>query len=118
MQLITTVQDRLTITLVEVKAHLKIDGTDQDVQLSNLITAAKAEADAYMQCTFLADDGVTELTLPGQIKQWCLKAIAYYYDNPTGGSVVQVQDLGRSEWRDKDLRWYRELEPYRVGYLL
>jgi uncharacterized phiE125 gp8 family phage protein len=63
------------VTLAEVKAHLKIDTSDEDVLLATLITAARARAEWHTGRAFVSQswtlrldawprDGVAEIPLP------------------------------------------------------
>lgn len=113
----TAIQDRLSLTLAEVKEFMRIDAdnTDYDVTLARLITASLRMADDYCQNDFLdEDDGVTELDIPDSVYSWCISWIGRHAERgPNGVDLVQIRELGSIKWGDTD---YRDLHPYRMTW--
>lgn len=76
----TAVQERLTITVAEAKTYLRVDGSEEDVLIEELITSAKASADAFLNNPFTSRDG-TLLAIPAPVKTWCLRRVAFLYEH-------------------------------------
>lgn len=111
----TAIQDRLTITLEEVKEFLRVDEdmTGLDLTLNTLITASKEAADAYC-CNDFLDSNDVELDIPAKVKFWCLSWIARHTERgPNGVTLIQVRELGSVEWGPED---YRDLHSYRTTW--
>ena len=77
----------LYITLSDVKAHLRIDGTDEDTLLTEYIEAAQAMAETIMHRPIYSeseeDDPVTtdSSKIPPQISQFLRVTVGDYYRN-------------------------------------
>lgn len=76
----TAVQERLTITVQEAKLYLRVDGSEEDTLIEELITSAKASADAFLNNPFTSRDG-TMLAIPAPVKAWCLRRVAFLYEH-------------------------------------
>ena len=97
------IQDRLTITLDEAKAHLKIStSTAQlDTNLTNAVSAVKDLADAFCQNDFLDEDGVTQLPIPDAVRLWCLQILHRFTVMPASNvKEAQLADVGRLIWNE------------------
>jgi uncharacterized phiE125 gp8 family phage protein len=57
-----TLPATLVVSLTEMKAWLKIDGTDEDTLLSSLIASATAECEAYAGMSFITRTRTVKLT--------------------------------------------------------
>jgi uncharacterized phiE125 gp8 family phage protein len=57
-----TLPTELVVSLTEVKAWLKIDGTDEDTLLTSLIASATAECEAYAGLSFITRTRTVSLT--------------------------------------------------------
>ena len=57
-----TLPTTLVVSLVEVKAWLKIDGTDDDTLLTSLIASATAECEAYAGLSFITRTRTVKLS--------------------------------------------------------
>jgi uncharacterized phiE125 gp8 family phage protein len=57
-----TLPATLVVSLVEVKAWLKIDGTDEDTLLTSLIASATAECEAYSGLSFITRSRIVKLS--------------------------------------------------------
>lgn len=57
-----TLPATLVVSLVEVKAWLKIEGTDEDTLLTSLIASATAECEAYAGLSFITRSRTVSLT--------------------------------------------------------
>lgn len=77
----------LYVTLADVKAHLRIDGTDEDALISQYIEAAQAMAETIMhRPIYSADTGDNPVTtdsskIPTQVKQFILVTTGDFYRN-------------------------------------
>ena len=77
----------LYVTLADVKAHLRIDGTDEDALLSQYIEAAQAMAETIMHRPIYsadtADNPVTtdSSKIPPQLSQFLLVTTGDFYRN-------------------------------------
>ena len=57
-----TLPATLVVSLVEMKAWLKIDGTDEDTLLTSLIASATAECEAYSGLSFITRSRIVKLS--------------------------------------------------------
>lgn len=77
----------LYVTLADVKAHLRIDGTEEDTLLAEYIEAAQAMAETIMHRPIYSenedDDPVTtdSSKIPPQISQFLRVTVGDYYRN-------------------------------------
>lgn len=77
----------LYVTLADVKAHLRIDGTDEDALLSQYVEAAQAMAETIMHRPIYsadpADNPVTtdSSKIPPQLAQFLLVTTGDFYRN-------------------------------------
>ena len=77
----------LYVTLADVKAHLRIDGTDEDTLLSQYVEAAQAMAETIMHRPIYsentADNPVTtdSSKIPTQVRQFILVTTGDFYRN-------------------------------------
>ena len=106
--MITSVTDRLAITLEEAKVYLRVDTDVEDALIMACVDAAKSEADGYLQNDF-ARDGA-ELPIPPALKMWVLKRAHYHYVQRVGGVTSEsVSGIGSVAYDDP----FAELKPYR-----
>lgn len=120
MARITAVQDRLALTLEEVKAYLRIDADDEDALLEELAEAAKASADAFLNNPFTDSDGVDE-AIPVDVKAWVLRRVAFLYEQRVENvradvlTGVGTTDYGRAISDRGGSLDYALIRPYRLN---
>lgn len=120
MARITAVQDRLALTLEEVKAYLRIDADDEDALLEELAEAAKASADAFLNNPFTDSDGVDE-PIPDDVKLWVLRRVAFLYEQRVENvradvlTGVGTVDYGRAISDRGGSLDYALIRPYRLN---
>ncbi len=120
MARITAVQDRLTVTLQDAKAYLRVDTTDEDALIQDLIDQAKASADAFLNNPFTDDSGADE-GIPADVKAWVLRRVAFMYEqrveNVRADSVTGVGtiDYGRAISDRGGSLDYALIRPYRLN---
>ena len=88
--MITAIQDRLVLTLDEVKGYLGIDLLDltQDDFLNFLMDVCKRSGDDYCLNPFLAADGVTELDIPPPVKLGVMVCIKFEFNQKDSDAGV------------------------------
>lgn len=92
------VTDRLTVTLTEAKAYLRVDHDEDDALITGLIEAAKSSADAFLNNPFQASDG-TAKPIPPEIKTWVLRRVSYLYENRVENLVTdQLAGVGAVDY--------------------
>lgn len=120
MARITAVQDRLSVTTEEAKFYLRVDASDEDTLISELVNSAKAAADAFLNNTFTTSTGVEE-DIPDDIKTWVLRRVAYLYEqrveNVRADQVagVGLVDYGRAMSDRGGTVDYALIRPYRLN---
>lgn len=104
------VAERLTITLEEAKAYLRVDTGLEDEVIVDCVDAAKSEADAYLQNPFVDADGQA-LPIPPALKMWVLKRAHHHFVQRVGGVANEnIAGIGSVSYRDDA---FTELKPYR-----
>lgn len=94
----TAVYDRLDLTLDEVKEWLKVETSDDDQLIEDLLDSVKREADSFLQNPFEDEDGNPE-DIPEDIKLGVLMKIARYYEKRVDGlASLNVSGLGSRDW--------------------
>ena len=100
---VVAVQNRSTMTIVEVKAKLGITGAGEDVDVQLNLDSAKEYADRYMRNPFTSfnDDGVeTEDAIPSAVELGVLRLSCLLYSEsyaevatsiPAGASLKSVK---------------------------
>lgn len=107
--MITAVTDRLEISLEEAKAYFRVDSDVEDEVIVGCVDAAKSEADAYLQNSFVDSEG-NVLPIPASVKMWVLKRAHHHYVQRVGGvSNEAVSGIGSVAYGDA----FAELKPYR-----
>lgn len=92
------VQDRLTLSLEDVKNYLRIDGSEEDALLEELTASAKAAADAFLNNPFTNPDG-TERDIPEPVRSWCLRRVSLLYEQRVEGMRADnVSGLGSADY--------------------
>lgn len=120
MARITAVQDRLTVTVEEAKSYLRVDASDEDTLIQDLIDQAKASADAYLNNPFTDSAGADE-GIPSDVKAWVLRRVAFMYEqrveNVRADSVTGVgtADYGRAISDRGGSLDYALIRPYRLN---
>lgn len=75
---VTAVQDRLDLTLAELKTRLAITTDDLDGVIADVLDAAKVAADQYMNNPF-QDSAGDDVPIPSSVRlgvvQWCRKRL-------------------------------------------
>lgn len=110
---VRAVQERLDLTVQEVRDWIADDGDAPETLLQALIDAAKEDADAYLNNPFLDEEGEPE-PIPAAVKVGVLKLIDHRYQRRTAGATHQtVTGLGTVIWSDalKDVQ--NDWAPYR-----
>jgi uncharacterized phiE125 gp8 family phage protein len=82
------------LTLAEVKAWLKVDGSDEDALLTALITAARASAEKYMQAALL-EQRIIEIFSDFErngirLSLWPLVSVEAVKYKDTGGNALTL----------------------------
>ena len=76
------------LTLTEIKAHLRLDGADQDDQLTLLNSAAEDYAAQYLgRAIPWKDEQGVDVPVPASVKGALLLIIGDLYENREGGIV-------------------------------
>ena len=88
------------LTLIETKAHLRVEGTDEDAVIQAMIDAATAATGDYLNFTTALD-----ITAAAPIKSATLLMVADLYENRERQSEQQLYTNRTYE---------RLLNPYRV----
>lgn len=91
------------ITLTEAKAHLRIDGTDEDTILAVYIGAAEKSASNFMNRNIYASSigsDVDGIVMDDAIKAACLLILGHLFSNRedvvSGGSVSELPHGSKS----------------------
>lgn len=127
---ITAVQDRLSLTLTQVKARIGVKGTDDDDYLTDVLAAALEAADAYMQNPFLQRDaeddyesyldGPVTVAIPSRVKLGVIEWVRLYRNKSDRRQTSRTtEDLSEGLKSFKDAE--REIEdtywaPYRLEW--
>ena len=91
---ITAIADNSILTVLIVKQHLRVDGTDEDFLIGLYLQAAWERADAYCNNPFLDSKG-RQRDIPSPCEIWCLQFVSHLYENRTlGMSGETINDLG------------------------
>ena len=120
MARITAVQTRLNVTTEEAKAYLRVDGDDEDALIEELVKAAKASADAFLNNPFQDASGAPEL-IPDDVKLWVLRRVAYLYEQRVENvradvlTGVGTTDYGRAISDRGGSLDYALIRPYRLN---
>lgn len=115
----TAVTDRLSVTLAETKAHLRVEFGEDDALITDLIAAAKASADAFLNNPFQVA-GV-DRAIPADVKTWVLRRVAFMYEqrveNVRADIVTGVGtiDYGRAISDRGGSLDYALIRPYRLN---
>lgn len=116
----TAVQTRLTVTLAEAKAYLRVDGDEEDELITELIGAAKAGADAFLNNPFV-DSAGAPLVIPNDVKLWVLRRVAFLYEQRIENLRADVMagvgtaDYGRAISDQGGSLDYAMIRPYRLN---
>ena len=113
------VQSRLTVTLAEAKAYLRVDGSEDDDLIEALVGSAKASADAFLNNPFQDGDG-GEHDIPEAVRSWVLRRAALLYENRVEGLVLDnAAGVGSAEYAGRlagaTTADYTLLRPYRLN---
>ncbi len=107
----TAVKDRLTVTLVEMKNYLRVSHSEDDAFITDLIVAAKEDADNYLNNPF--EDGEEELDIPMTIKRWVMGRVARMYERRVEGvSSESISSLNSVSWGKEE---YSAIAQYRIN---
>ena len=68
----------MILTVEEVKAHLRIQYTEEDSYLESLIKQAQATAEEYCRVIFESDE---QLIAPEPVRLAVLLMVSHYYEN-------------------------------------
>ena len=94
----TAVQDRLSLSVADAKAYLRVDHDTEDDLITDLIEAALASADAFLNNPFETTAGV-DLPIPQPVRVWCLRRVGALYENRLEGAREDTVDgLGRVDY--------------------
>lgn len=94
----TAVQTRLSLTLDEVKEYLRVDTDAEDALIEDLLDAAKASADVFLNNPFL-DSAGANAPIPGGVRVWVMKRAAAMFENRLEGAREDnVDGLGRVDY--------------------
>ncbi len=108
------IEERLTLELAQVKTFLRVDGSEEDDTIGDMITAAKQKADEYCN-NYFTDDGLIDgdpQDIPIAIKLWCMSAIGRMYElRPNGLTTEYSKDLSQNVWGQID---YSPIFQYRM----
>jgi hypothetical protein len=114
------VQTRLVVTIDEARTYLRVDHTDEDELIEQLVDAAKSSADAYLNNQFEDSEGNPK-PIPMAIKAWVLKRAANLFENRLEGAKVdEMAGLGSVDYgrRAEDLNTtadYSLIKPFRLN---
>lgn len=113
------VQSRLTVTLADAKAYLRVEHDEDDALIESLIDAAKASADAFLNNPFKAPDG-SDRAIPPDVKLWVLRRVSFAYENRVENLVIDnASGVGSSEYAGRLLQAtsldYGLIRPYRLN---
>lgn len=120
MARITAVQTRLSVTTEEAKAYLRVDGDDEDALIEELVKAAKASADAFLNNPFQDASGADE-AIPDDVKAWVLRRVAFLYEQRVENvradvlTGVGTVDYGRAISDRGGSVDYALIRPYRLN---
>jgi hypothetical protein len=104
----TAVRDRSTTDLAKIKDHLRINLTDtsHDVQLTELLEAAKEQADMYCQNIFTTG-------IPKTVETWIRMQVSSLFEWSSNG-VQQISEPGFGSSSLKDRFDTTMLRPHRT----
>lgn len=95
----TAIQDRLVLSIDQVKDALDITGDSDDFLLNTSLAAAKIDADAYCNNPFEDDDGI-ELSIPETITIgvifWIKTVLGIKDQSSIGVTAEKAGDVSRS----------------------
>jgi len=99
-------KDNITITLEELKNYLKVENTEDDSLINDLLESACEAAENFMGQDFTGE------TVPKTVIKWIKKRIAKDYEIRTEGMVKQRLGDESIEIVRED---YSDLTPYRIN---
>lgn len=98
----SAVQDRLNLTPAEALHYLRVDDTEDEALVTDLLEGAKASADAFLNNPFTDADG-NDLPIPAAVKSWVLRRVAMLYEQRIEGARGdEVHSLGRVDYGMRD----------------
>jgi hypothetical protein len=102
-----------TAELAVVKAHLRLEHTEEDVMLTGLIVSAKTLADSYTNNTF-KDAAGADVAIPEPVGEWILAHVARAYERRAEGlDSAGIGGLtGSVKWAEGID--YALIDPYRL----
>jgi hypothetical protein len=114
----TAVQDRLVISPEEARQYLRVDTTVDDALIADLVMAASASADAFLNNPFTdADDD--PLPIPMPVRVWVLRRAATLYESRLEAARVDdVAGLGMVDYGVRDeggAQDFSLLRPFRLN---
>lgn len=114
MARITAVQDRLDLSVEEMRLYARIDNEVEDVLLEGLIGAGKAAADEYLGNPFTS--GGAELPIPGPVKLWVMQYVVWMYERRTLAlSRQKTEGVGENAYEEgpvpdtRIMHWWRKI---------
>lgn len=116
----TAVLDRLTVTLADAKAYLRVEHDEDDELIESLIDAAKASADAFLNNPFTDSTGA-DLPIPDDVRLWVLRRVAFLYEQRVENlradvlTGVGTADYGRAIGDKGGSLDYSLIRPYRLN---
>lgn len=116
MAQVKAIQNRSTVTLAELKEHLRLlpSDTSEDVVLTRYLKGAKAAADSYCGNQFLKDDS-TDDDIPEDVENWILqKASELFHIRSTRVSTATNDGAGTVTLSPDDKK---TLHPHWKGWI-
>lgn len=115
----TAVRDRLTVTVEDAKHFLRVDGSEDDQLIMELVDSAKASADAFLNNPFTDSTGA-DLPIPDDVRLWVLRRVAFAYENRVESLVIDnVAGVGSAEYggrlQQATTLDYSLIRPYRLN---
>ena len=115
----TAVRDRLTVTVEDAKHFLRVDGSEDDQLILELVDSAKASADAFLNNPFTDSTGA-DLPIPDDVRLWVLRRVAFAYENRVESLVIDnVAGVGSVEYGGRLQQAtnldYSIIRPYRLN---
>lgn len=112
------VTTRLTVTTAEAKHYLRVDHDEDDALITELIAAAKASADAFLNNPFTARDG-TPNPIPLDVKTWVLRRVAFLYEQRVENLALEtLAGVGTADYGARLQQApldYSLIRPYRLN---